>query len=103
MSRSNLQYILETVKDIGEKLPRRKSIVRKASFLLYNTIAMHPFLNGNKRTGYELARVFLRINGYDLVTETEKAYLFLLRIAQGKASVKDVEKWIASHLTEKRE
>ena len=71
--------------------------------MLYNTITMHPFLNGNKRTGYELTRIFLLINGRDLSPEAEDAYGFLLKIAQAKASVKDVENWVVSNLTESKE
>ena len=71
--------------------------------MLYNTITMHPFLNGNKRTGYELTRIFLLINGCDLDPEAEDAYGFLLKISQAKASVKDVENWVVSNLTESKE
>ena len=48
---------MDTVRDIGERLPKRQAIVKKAAFLLYNVIVVHPFLNGNKRTAYELMRL----------------------------------------------
>ena len=66
LSRSNLDYLLDTVKDVGERLPRERAIVKKAAFLLYNVIVIHPFLNGNKRTAYELVRHFLVSNGYTI-------------------------------------
>ena len=81
LSWSNLDYILDTVKDVGESLPRRQAIIKKSAFMLYNVIIVHPFLNGNKRTAYELLRLFLRLNDYRVSPETEEAYEFLLAVA----------------------
>lgn len=103
VSKSNLAYLLDAVKDIGDRLPRRKAIVKKASFLLYNVIVIHPFLNGNKRTAFGLAGSFLEVNGLKLVSPPREAYEFLLRIASGKVSEIEVEEWVASHLSELRE
>lgn len=61
---------------------------------------VRTFLNGNKRTGYELMKVFLEMNGYGFEPSVEDAYRFLLQIAKGKASAKDAEAWIARNLTE---
>lgn len=60
VSPSNLAYILETVKDVGEHMPDQDAACRKATYLLYNIINTHPFLDGNKRTAFELARNFLK-------------------------------------------
>ncbi len=103
LSKSNLDYILDTVKDVAESLPRRKAIVKKSAFLLYNVVIVHPFLNGNKRTAYELMRLFLRLNGYRISPETEEAYEFLVAVASAKNSEADVERWIARHLEESEE
>jgi len=103
LSKSNLDYILDTVKDVGESLPRRRAIVKKSAFLLYNVIIVHPFLNGNKRTAYELMRLFLRLNGYRISPEAQEAYELLLAIASAKNSEADVESWIARHLEESKE
>jgi death on curing protein len=100
LSRSNLEYLLDTVKDVGERLQKEQAIVKKASFLLYNVVVIHPFLNGNKRTAYELVRLFLRSNGLDLEPDAKEALSFLLRLASGKASENEVERWVAMHLTE---
>lgn len=100
LSRSNLGYILDTVSDVGERLPRKEAIVKKAAFLLYNVIIVHPFLNGNKRTGYELVRLFLDSNGFEVSSEARETYQFLLQVAEGKVSETDVENWIAKHLAE---
>jgi len=103
LSKGNLGYLLETVKDVGERAPTRQAIVKKAAFLLYNVLVIHPFINGNKRTGYELARLFLRANGFELSAETKVSYRFLLDIASGKVSETDVEAWVGSHLSDLEE
>ncbi len=99
LSKSNLEYILDTVKDVGERFHKKQALVRKAAFLLYNIITIHPFINGNKRIGYVLAKIFLQLNGYRLEPQVGEAYGFLLKIAEGKVSAKDVEEWIARNLT----
>jgi death-on-curing family protein len=97
-----LEYLLETVKDVGERLERKRAIVKKAAFFLYDIIVLHPFVNGNKRTGFELVRLFLQMNGYSIDASPKREYDFLLDVASGKASATDVERWIATNLEEVR-
>jgi len=103
LSKGNLEYLLDTVKDVGERYPKRRAIIKKAAFLLYNIVTIHPLANGNKRTAYELVRLFLRSNGFSLSAETREAYNFLIGIASGKLSETEVESWIATHLSEPQE
>jgi len=100
LSKSNLEYLLDRVRDIGEGQEKRRALVKKATFLLYNLILLHPFINGNKRTAVELVRLFLQVNGLELKAEEDDAYSFALDIASSRASVDDVEGWIARNLTE---
>ena len=41
-------------------------IFSKAACLGHSLIRNHPFVDGNKRTGYMSMRLFLNINGYDM-------------------------------------
>ncbi len=100
LSRSNLEYLLDTIKDIGERFERKEALVKKAAFLLHDSVILHPFVNGNKRTAYELVRLFLRSNGFDIRAKSEDAHRFLLELASGKMSATRVENWIATNLTE---
>ena len=102
LSRSNLEYLLEAVKDVGERLDRKRAVVKKAAFLLYNIVVLHPFVNGNKRTAYENVRLFLQANGYDIVASSADEYQYLLDVASGKDSAASVERWIATNLAEVR-
>ena len=103
LSRSNLDYILDTVKDVGERLPKRQAIIKKAAFLLYNVIVVHPFLNGNKRTAFALMEAFLESNGYKVPLDSTEGFEFLVGVASGKIPEGRVEDWIARHLTEQKE
>ena len=103
LSKSNLEYLLDTVKDIGERLHRKQALVKKAAFLLYNIIVLHPFVNGNKRTAYELVKLFLRLNGYEIDSNPGEAYQFLLDVASSKIPAGDVDRWVAMNLTEIKE
>jgi len=100
LNKTNLEYVLDAVKEIGEKSARKQGIIKKAAFLLHNVIVLHPFVNGNKRTAYELARLFVRLNGHDIKTDEADVYQFMIRVAADKTSVQDVEKWIATNLSE---
>ncbi len=102
LSRSNLEYVLVAVKEIGEKLDVRYAIKKKAAFLLYNLIARHPFVNGNKRTAFELVKLFLRLNGYEIKAKSQETYPFLADIAAGKVSLNQAEEWIATILAKTR-
>ena len=103
LSKGNLEYILDTVKDVGERVPRRQAIIKKAAFLLYNVVVIHPFVNGNKRAGFELVRLFLAANGYALAGRSNSQYALLLDIASGRVSAAEVESWLGRHLTELKE
>jgi death-on-curing protein len=100
ISKSNLEYLLDTVKDIGERLDRRQALTKKAAYLLYNIIVLHPFVNGNKRTGYDLVRLFLRLNGHGIRASQKDTYRFLIEVASGNISARKVDEWVAINLTE---
>ena len=74
----------------------------QSSQRLSNIVVLHPFVNGRKRTGYELVRLLLQANGYDIVASSEDEYQYLLDVASGKDSEAGVEPWIATNLAEVR-
>ena len=58
--------------------------VHKAAALIESLLVNHPFIDGNKRTGYVLMRIFLIDNGLDINATQEEKYNFVLNIASGK-------------------
>ena len=99
VSLSNLAYVLETAKDIGEGMLEDKAVVRKAGYLLFNLINLHPFLDGNKRTAYEVTKSFLEQNGWHLEPADQDAYATLLSISGGKFDAESTERWVAMNLS----
>jgi death on curing protein len=54
----------------------------------------HPFLDGNKRTGFMAAYIFLGINGMDLVAPEEEAVLQTLALAAGEIGSPEYATWL---------
>jgi death-on-curing protein len=102
LAKANLEFALERVKDIGEGLERSKAVVKKAAFLLYSLVVHHPFINGNKRTAFEVVDAFLELNGYVLQAKTDEVYVILSDLGAGKASQMQVEDWIVTNLAERK-
>ena len=63
----------------------------KAAVLLINLIKKHPFNNGNKRTAFLAAYVFLKINGFSLTMENQEVVEFVVRIATYQGEFDDLK------------
>jgi len=98
VSPSNLSYILDTVKDIGEDLAEEEAMIRKSGYLLFNLVNLHPFLDGNKRTAFEVTKNFLRLNGAGFEPEEDVAFGTLVSVSKGELGAESAEKWIARNL-----
>jgi len=67
---------------------------QKAAALVESVVVNHPFIDGNKRTGYVLMRLMLMLYGKDInATQTEK-YDFVTKIATGIISLTAITDWI---------
>jgi death-on-curing protein len=59
-------------------------------------IRNHPFVDGNKRTAYVLARTFLKLNGCDIEASDVEKYQAFIRAAEGTLSETELADWIRS-------
>jgi death-on-curing protein len=57
-------------------------------------ILNHPFLDGNKRTGFMLAATFLEINGMEFFATEESVIEMTLALASGKLKQRDYAGWL---------
>lgn len=48
------------------------TMVDKAAAVFESILINHPFLDGNKRTGYVLMRMFLMQNGQDIIASQDE-------------------------------
>jgi len=58
----------------------------------------HPFADGNKRTAWVLARLFLRLNDVGLVFEPDDAIRVVLSLAAGELSEDELADWFRNHV-----
>lgn len=58
----------------------------------------HPFIDGNKRTAWVLARLFLAINGHSLSFAPEDAIATVLALAAGELAEDELADWFRTRL-----
>ena len=73
----------------------------KAAALGHFLVSNHPFMDGNKRVGFEAMRLMLRVNGWDLHSSVESKYGLVMKIAEGKLTQEQIAGWLREHSKEK--
>jgi len=68
--------------------------VDKAAAILESIVKNHPFADGNKRTGYVLARLFLMNEHLDILANQEQKYCLVISIASGELNFEQIKKWL---------
>ena len=74
------------------------TIHEKAAALIESIVKNHPFVDGNKRTGYVMMRLFLLNNGFDIQASQDEKYTFVIRIASGSLTIEHITSWILEHI-----
>jgi len=69
----------------------------KAAALGHSILSNHPFVDGNKRVGFEAMRLMLRLSGYDVHASLEVKYAFVLDVAKGKLAEQAIADWLKEH------
>ena len=62
----------------------KPTVFELASAYACGIIRNHPFIDGNKRTGFMAAYLFLGRNGYELTATETEVVLKTLAVAEGK-------------------
>jgi death-on-curing protein len=65
-------------------------------------ILNHPFVDGNKRTGFMVAAVFLETNGHAFTATEESVVENTLALAAGKLKEADYAAWLKSNSRKNR-
>jgi death-on-curing protein len=74
------------------------STEEKAAAIVESIVKNHPFLDGNKRTGYILMRVLLLQGGLDIHATQDEKYDFVIQIASGELEFEAIVAWIKARL-----
>jgi len=57
----------------------------------------HPFIDGNKRTGYFLMRLILLNSDLDILASQAEKYEFVVDVTKGKHTTGSIIRWISLH------
>ena len=60
---------------------------------------LHPFVDGNKRTSFVAALLFLRVNGQGIYASQEERYTTWLALAAGELDEAKLAQWLRERLT----
>jgi death-on-curing protein len=92
VARPQQQYAYAKIADIIDMAtPYTAGIVRN-----------HPFLDGNKRTGFVVGILFLELNGYHFVASEEDAAQSVLQLAAGTLDEADYSSFLRGNVVRKK-
>jgi death-on-curing protein len=74
-------------------------LAETATALFESLLMNHPFVDGNKRVAFFATDVFLRLNGWELHVDADKAHRFLIRLLDsGTCDFERLLPWIRRSL-----
>ena len=74
------------------------TLCQQAAALLQSLAMNHPFIDGNKRVGFALTAIFLRMNKHRFVVTAAEGEAFLLqKVIADRADLTEIADWLESH------
>ncbi|MEI6102862.1 MAG: type II toxin-antitoxin system death-on-curing family toxin [Methanothrix sp.] len=83
-----------TIDYLVDQINAESDLFRKAAIALHFVANCHPFLDGNKRSAFQIAELILSSEGYAITAKEERIIRMLLRIASYKCQVDEVKIWL---------
>ena len=68
-----------------------------AASYVFGVVKNHPFIDGNKRTGFMLGAGFLERNGYEFHASEAEAVVRTLALAAGELSESEFAAWLKAN------
>ncbi len=69
-------------------------VFRLAAAYAFGIVRNHPFVDGNKRTAFLAAYVFLHINGHEIIAGEVDAATVVLALAAGETGEDEFSEWL---------
>jgi death-on-curing protein len=66
----------------------------KAAAIAESIIINHPFIDGNKRTGYVLMEAILRLGNLKITATNDDLYNFVISISTGEKKFEEIVEWL---------
>jgi len=73
------------------------TVLDNASSLIESILINHPFLDGNKRLGYALLRLYLLKNNLDILASQDNKYEFVIGVASGLLKHPEILSWLKAN------
>jgi death on curing protein len=70
------------------------ALVELAAAYAFGIAKNHPFVDGNKRTAYIMARLFLSDNSWTLNASREDKYIAMIALAEGTWGEDEFARWL---------
>ena len=68
----------------------------------FGIVMDHPFVDGNKRTGFIVAALFIELNGYSFSASEADTVVRTLALAAGESSEADYAAWLKANSKRRR-
>lgn len=78
---------------------RKTDAAELAACYAFSLARNHPFADGNKRTAWVLARVFLADNGFRITFDAAEALKLVEGLASGNVTESDAAEWFRARLS----
>ncbi|MGG9964041.1 type II toxin-antitoxin system death-on-curing family toxin [Ferruginibacter sp. SUN106] len=91
---SGLESAISRPFQLFEGVELYTSVFEKAAAIDESIIMNHPFIDGNKRTGYVLMETILRIEGLKINASDEFLYSFIIQITTGEIRFEQIVEWL---------
>lgn len=73
------------------------TVFDKAAALLHSLVMNHAFLDGNKRTAYQVMKRFLYTNGYQMHVSQSEIVRFCISVDNEGVRPKEIVVWLEEH------
>jgi len=80
----------------------KPNIIEMAALYIAGIVRNHPFVDGNKRTGFVIGVLFLELNGWTFKASEEDATQAILDLAAGTIREAQLTKWLEAQVTPAR-
>ncbi len=70
------------------------SLYEKAAAVLQSVIINHPFVDGNKRTGFLLCEILLAEDSLEVSSSENDTYNFVIMVSTSELSFEDIVLWL---------
>ena len=80
----------------------RADVIQMATAYTAGIVRDHPFVDGNKRTGFVVGVLFLELNGYRFVASEEDAAHTVLSLAAGRLEERAFAAWMRANVKRAR-